>query len=282
MAEGTEAAAKKESKVAVACCMLIGTGVMLPWNAFLTAYDFFVHIYEGFPFEFALGCFYNAAGSLVLFLCIFVGKYLGSLGTRLAVSFSVDFVMLAIVPVFAIFISSSLSVWLVLCATAFTGAVTAVSFSASISLASLFGPKSIAACMAGNGVSGLVVSAIRIITKVTVPPTPKGDITSALAYFSVAAAIVLFCVGTSIYLVRTPEAAALIAKSKAGPALQAGSSSTAAEDDEDKALLGFVPVSLAFGSWLCSFLFPLASCSQVTNSRSLCPCVMVVFWWCCG
>lgn len=237
-----EVTKKKESMVAVLCCMLIGTGVMLPWNAFLTAYDFFVHIYAGFPFEFALGCFYNAAGSLVLFACIFLGKYLGSLGQRLAVAFTLDFLMLGLVPVLAIFVEESLSVWLVLSATAVTGAVTAVSFGASISLAALFGPKSIAACMAGNGVSGLVVSVIRIVTKVTVPATRAGDITSAVAYFATAAVIVLVCIVASLYLVRTPEAAALIAAANAGTA---SAEAKKRADEETASLLGFATVAFA-------------------------------------
>jgi len=202
---------RKERTGIVLLCTLIGTGVLLPWNAFLTAYDFFADVYVDFPFEFLIGCFYNSAGSLVLFLCIFFGKYLGPLGRRLAICFLIDFFMLIAAPLLAIFVTPDVSVWLVLVAVAFTGAVTAVSFGASMNVSALFGPKSIAGIMTGNGISGLVVSVIRIITKVCVKHTWTGDIISASAYFATAGLIVLICVFASLYLVKTPEASALLA-----------------------------------------------------------------------
>jgi len=217
----------KESKMIIAMAMLIGTGVLLPWNAFLTAFDFFVDIYKDFPFEFLIGCFYNAAGSTVLFLCIFLGEHLGPLGRRLAICFLLDFIMLAVVPVLAVFVDPAISVWLVLSCVAVTGAVSAVSFGAAMNLSSLFGPKSIAAAMTGNGISGLVVSIIRIITKITVPHSWKGDVISASSYFVTAAIIVLICIFASIYLVRTPEAIALIRQN----------AQNAKQEEEEKASL---------------------------------------------
>ena len=56
--------------------LLLGTGVLLPWNAFLTAYDYFAHYYPDFPFEFVLGLVYNYPNCACLFVAIWLGpKY---------------------------------------------------------------------------------------------------------------------------------------------------------------------------------------------------------------
>jgi hypothetical protein len=33
---------------------MLGVGVLFPWDAFITAYDYFSYLYPDFPFEFAL------------------------------------------------------------------------------------------------------------------------------------------------------------------------------------------------------------------------------------
>jgi len=161
-----------EGKLEITLFLLLGTGALLPWNAFLTAYDLFVHLYTTFPFEFVLSLMYNIVATSMLFACIWLGPRLGSIGRRLVASFTVDLVALAVTPVLATTISPHVSVWLVLLAAAATGAATAVSFGACMNLSSFFGPASITAVMTGNGISGLVTSALKILVKGVCVPLP--------------------------------------------------------------------------------------------------------------
>ena len=70
-------------------CLLFGIGGLLPWNVFITCYDFFYHkyatvnrlipdrcSYPTYPFEFLLSVFYNYACLPVLFIMIKFGPRL--------------------------------------------------------------------------------------------------------------------------------------------------------------------------------------------------------------
>jgi len=56
--------------------VLLGVGVLFPWNAFLTALDYFNDLYTDFPFIFAVSLFYNYPSVIFLLLNIKFGpKY---------------------------------------------------------------------------------------------------------------------------------------------------------------------------------------------------------------
>jgi len=207
---------KRESAFSIACCTLIGTGVLLPFNAFVTAYDFWEHTFHDFPFEFYLSAFYNAPNLFVLLFFIIWPNLSGPIRTRLLVAFALDFVMLGAAPFLALYVHHSSAPYLVLLCSSVTGAATALSFAAAMSLASLFGPKSITGIMTGNGISGMVAGAIRIITKLTCSATPEGAVISGIIYFSIAAFTVLLCIAGTIIITSNPETKRLMAAMNKG------------------------------------------------------------------
>lgn len=201
--------ARKESTIEILLCLLIGVGPLLPWNAFITAADFFTHVFDTFPFMFVVGIFYNFASCAFLLIIMFFSSKLGTFVQRLIVGFILDIVALILVPIFANFVDPSVAVWLCLICAAATGAATAISFSSAIGMSSLFGSRSVTASMTGNGVSGLIVAVIRVATKAALPANDHGYSVSGIIYFVVAGVFVIVCMVAVLYLNSLPTSQAL-------------------------------------------------------------------------
>jgi equilibrative nucleoside transporter 1/2/3 len=58
--------------------------------------------------------------------------------------------------------------------------------------------------MSGNGVAGILSSLLRIITKVAEPDTARGQQNSGIAFFSLAAGVILICIVSYLVLIRLP------------------------------------------------------------------------------
>lgn len=207
---------RKERTIEILLCLLIGIGPLLPWNAFITAADFFTHVFDTFPFMFVVGIFYNFASCTLLLLIMFFSSKFGTFVQRLIVGFILDIVALILVPIFANFVDPDVSVWLCLLCAAVTGAATAITFSAAIGMSSLFGGRSVTASMTGNGVSGLIVAVIRVATKASLPANDHGYSLSGIIYFVVAGVFVIVCMGAVLYLNSLPTSQALFKAAASG------------------------------------------------------------------
>eukprot|EP00727_Mastigamoeba_balamuthi_P011495 m51a1_g6969 hypothetical protein (431) ;mRNA; r:101083-103047 len=185
--------------------LTLGTGVLLPWNAFLSASDFFTHTYPDFPFMFVMTATFNVPSALALFASVWLGPRLPFLG-RFLVCFSIHLAVLLLVPVATIFLSPGASLPLILGSTAFAGVATAMLFGASTSLAVLADPSCVIAFFSGNGIAGLIVSAIRAATKASFPLNDAGYRNSALLYFGIAGLVIVACLAASFLVVRMPAA----------------------------------------------------------------------------
>ena len=69
-------------------------------------------------------------------------------------------------------------------------------------LAALFPGKNITASMVGNGIAGIVVSVVRIITKATLSNADNSYEISGILYFSIAGFTILLCIVGSVVLLR--------------------------------------------------------------------------------
>lgn len=214
MGDKPETPVRKESTLEIVLCLLIGVGPLLPWNAFITAADFFTHVYSTFPFMFVVGMFYGFASCVFLLIMIFFSEKLGTFVQRLLVGFVLDIVALILVPIVANFMDPSISVWLCLLCAGATGAGTAITFSSAIGMSSLFGSRAVAASMTGNGVSGIIIAVIRVATKAALPANDRGYSLSGIIYFVVAGVFVIVCMGAVIYLSSLPASKVLLRASR--------------------------------------------------------------------
>lgn len=225
---------RKEQTIEILLCLLIGVGPLLPWNAFITAADFFTHVFETFPFMFVVGIFYNFFSCAFLLIIMFFSSKFGTFTQRLIVGFILDIVALVLVPIFANFIDPDVAVWLCLLCAGATGAATAITFSASIGMSSLFGGRCVTASMTGNGVSGLIVAVIRVATKAALPADDKGYLISGIIYFVVAGVFVIVCMAAVVYLANLPSSQAIFKASGQGGS-PAGNEKERLLGDEDAA-----------------------------------------------
>lgn len=190
--------------------VLLGIGLLLPWNAYITADDYYELLWPGQSFEFWLSIAYNYPGILMLVWNLKWGRSF-PFGARIfigfvALSFFIFFVPI-ITTVFGMNPSkseSTVSEAMTLVAVLFSGGFAAMLFGTTMGMASLFPPQHVGAVMAGNGVAGLLVGLLRIITKLAFPNTTVGIRDSSIVYFALAAFVLVFCAFGFSLLIKNP------------------------------------------------------------------------------
>ncbi|KAH3767268.1 equilibrative nucleoside transporter [Pelomyxa schiedti] len=181
--------------------VLLGVGVLLPWNAMITAYDYWNHFYPDFQFLFALGIAYNWPCLFASLASVWLAPKFSFL-SRLFVGFSTTLVTLVLVPILTETVDPSVSLYLNLVLTGILGAVTGFLFCTVTSLAVLFPGNQITAVMVGNGVAGVAICGIRILTKATLSGVENSYSISGALYFSIGAFVLLLCVIGSVILLK--------------------------------------------------------------------------------
>ena len=110
----------KQYSLAYWCFLMLGVGILFPWNCFLTASTYFAGIYTGFAFEFAISLAYNYPNLVVLLLSVKYGPSF-SFTSRIVSTFSIVVAVLVIVPISVSFMSKSISLWVILIGVFITG-----------------------------------------------------------------------------------------------------------------------------------------------------------------
>ncbi|XP_057968434.1 equilibrative nucleotide transporter 8 [Malania oleifera] len=190
-------------RIAYVIHFLLGAGNLLPWNALITAIDYFGHLYPGKEVEKVFSMAYMSSSVLVLVVLISWAGWREKLSfrVRMNLGFSI-FVASLMVPPFMDWAG---------CSTERRGgtsgayimtvaSVVICGFADGLIGGSLIGsagklPKQyMQAVFAGTASSGVLVSILRIITKASLQQTPQGLRTSAHLYFIVSTFILLGCI----------------------------------------------------------------------------------------
>ncbi|XP_021857614.2 equilibrative nucleotide transporter 8 [Spinacia oleracea] len=208
----TSEAVRDTYKIAYILHFFLGAGNLLPWNAFITAIDYFAYLYPSKHVERVFSVAYMTSSLLVLLLMI---KSQGSRsGSRFRLRMNVGFTMfvlsLMVTPAIdwvkwpsvkgnsdGSFIATVASV--VVC-----GLADGLIGGSLIGSAGKLPKEYMQAVFAGTASSGVLVSMLRIITKASLPENPRGLQTSAHFYFIVSAIIVVVCTVCSNLLFRLP------------------------------------------------------------------------------
>ncbi|XP_010501287.1 PREDICTED: equilibrative nucleotide transporter 8-like [Camelina sativa] len=153
-------------RVAYVIHFLLGAGSLIPWNALITAVDYFGYLYPDKHVEKTFTVAYMSCSVLVLVLMM-------TWNTRLSfrVRMNLGFFMFIICGLADGLVGGSL-----------------------IGSAGKLPRQYMQAIFAGTASSGIIISVLRITTKASLPQTPQGMRTSAHSYFIVSSTILLCCV----------------------------------------------------------------------------------------
>jgi len=181
------------------CYLIMGMGLLLPWNAFITAVDYFTALYPGKHVDRVIPVAYNVPNLLAMCATLPFSQTFGA-RLRIIVGFSGFLFCTVAIPVIDTLMLGG------------SGTGTTATYAITISLAALLGASDgvaqgslfgAAGCLparytqavcAGTSYSGLVVSLLRIATKAALPMTAPGLRSSAFLYFGIASATVALCI----------------------------------------------------------------------------------------
>lgn len=190
-------------KVAYIIHFLLGAGNLLPWNAFITAVDYFGYLYPAKHVEKVFSVGYMSSSVLVLVVMMSSGCCSRKLTHRLRMNmgFSMFILSLMVAPTIDWAWRSSWSkerqdaaYFVTVAAVVICGLADGLIAGSLIGSAGKLPKQFMQAIFAGTASSGVLVSILRLITKASLPQTPQGLRASAHFYFIVSTTILLCCI----------------------------------------------------------------------------------------
>lgn len=175
-------------------------GVLFPWNAIITAVDYFSLLYPGRNVESRFSVAYMVPNFVLLMACTLLAEAPTS-HVRVVMGFGTFLVVMAALPAVAALGGGFGAVTLLVCA---TGVGDGLSQGAVYALAGPMPPRFTQALTGGTSVAGLAVSTLRLVTKAAFDDTQVGLRNSALLYFALAGAWVAACIALYGRLVTLP------------------------------------------------------------------------------
>lgn len=190
-----------ELMIARVMFIAIGIGYLFPFSALTQPKDYWDLLFPDFDVEFPITAVYMWTNLILLFCIVFFGSAKPDYDARVYAGFIGQFFSLVLVPSSYFFgLSESGNYLIIMLCTAFAAGVTAGIDSCIISLASLYPTSCQEALQIGIGVSTLIGSVYRILTKLYFPA--DAVVASSLMYFYSGALTVLVCIGCYFYLGR--------------------------------------------------------------------------------
>lgn len=177
--------------------LIMGTGFLLPWNAFITAVDYFSYIYPGKQVDSVFSVAYMIPALVVIVLLLtFAGR--ANARVRINLGLSLFLLSLLVVPVMDVaYIKGQrgldVGYFITVAAVVFCGIADATVQGSLIGSAGELPEQYMQAVVAGTAASGVLVSALRILTKAALPQNVHGLRTSANLYFAVSIVFMALC-----------------------------------------------------------------------------------------
>ncbi|KAL5222014.1 hypothetical protein ABZP36_026727 [Zizania latifolia] len=176
----------------------LGAGFLLPWNAFITAVDYFSYLYPGAPVDrvFSVAYMVSCFIPLVLIVLCFPKS---SAPARINTGLSLFTLALLIVPVMdASYVKGVPGLYgafdVTVAATVLCGVADALVQGGVIGFAGELPERYMQAVVAGTAASGVLVSALRVITKSIYLQDAHGLRRSAILYFVVSIVVMIICI----------------------------------------------------------------------------------------
>ncbi|XP_048536407.1 equilibrative nucleotide transporter 1 [Triticum urartu] len=176
----------------------LGAGFLLPWNAYITAVDYFSYLYPGAPVDRVFSVSYMLSCLLPLLLIVLVFPK-SSAPARINTGLTLFTLALLVVPVMdAVYVKGTPRLYgafdVTVAATVMCGVADALVQGGVIGFAGELPERYMQAVVAGTAASGVLVSALRVITKASFPQDPNGLRQSAILYFMVGMVVMIICI----------------------------------------------------------------------------------------
>ncbi|XP_057456921.1 equilibrative nucleotide transporter 1 [Lotus japonicus] len=175
----------------------LGLGYLLPWNAFITAVDYFSYLYPDASVDRIFAVVYMLVGLFGLFLIILY-RHKSQAFVRINLGLALFVVSLLVVPLIdAFYIKGRVGLYggfyVTAGAVALAGVADALVQGSIVGAAGELPERYMQAVIAGTGCSGVLVSVLRIFTKAVYPQDVSGLQKSANLYFAVSIVIMFVC-----------------------------------------------------------------------------------------
>ncbi|KDO33699.1 hypothetical protein SPRG_01622 [Saprolegnia parasitica CBS 223.65] len=198
----TPTAAQRERLLVNVLFSLIGIGYLFPFSALTQPVDYWSHLFPDFNIEFLITCTFMYTNLLMLGLLVSFGSSPWITG-RVVGGFAGQLIVLVFVPASYHFLTTeNANMWAVLGATAFAAIVTAFLDSCVISLANHYPMYAQESLQFGIGLSTLIGSVYRDLTKVIFPA--DAIVLSSGVYFYTGAVTVALCIVAYFTLLTLP------------------------------------------------------------------------------
>ncbi|XP_049415055.1 equilibrative nucleotide transporter 8 [Solanum stenotomum] len=196
--------ARDTYKISYIIHFLLGAGNLLPWNALITAVDYFGYLYPTKHVEKVFSVAYMTSSLLILVLMLSWNKWnqTMSLRLRLNLGFSMFVLCLMVTPIVdwinwdqnGTKVKSNATYCVVVVSVVVCGLADGLIGGSLIGSAGKLPKQYMQAIFAGTASSGVLICILRIITKVSLPHTPHGLKTSAHFYFIISTTVLIVCI----------------------------------------------------------------------------------------
>lgn len=175
--------------------IVLGTGVLFPYNTMLAASDYYQNTWEGRNLEFYAPLVISISSPFMQLAMVKLSNFF-SYSSRINTSFFINSILVVLLPLSVIVLSNNTSFYAALILMLAIGTVNAILQSTLFAFGAMFPPAYTQAIMAGNGWSGVIVSATRMIIKAVFPSNKDGYRDGAIVYFSISGLVTLICIVT--------------------------------------------------------------------------------------
>jgi len=190
--------------------VLVGTGLLLPWNAVLTAFDYFATTYGSWT-NLSVPLLNQAANLVFMLLMVKYGAQF-SFTRRIVGTLMIYVVCLVAIPILSLMADSHKVIAIVLTFLIFVilGATCAVLQASLFGMCGSLPPEYTNAIMSGSAISGVLMNVLMMVTKGLLQKYYTGhsdentDRIEAFVFFGFSAVFVVLCIFGYLYVVRKP------------------------------------------------------------------------------
>ncbi|KAG6654511.1 equilibrative nucleotide transporter 1-like [Carya illinoinensis] len=195
----TTTATKDAFHLAYIIYFTLGCGYLLPWNAFITAVDYFSYLYSDASIDRIFAVAFKLV-SLFSLLLIILYAHKSDAFVRINLGFGLSVLGLLVIPVMDVaYIKGQVglydSFYVTVGAVALCGLAHALVHGGVVGAAGELPEHYMQAVVAGSSFSGVLVSFLRIITKAIYSQDSNGLRSSANLYFAVSIVVMVICIG---------------------------------------------------------------------------------------
>ncbi|CAF1907301.1 unnamed protein product [Brassica oleracea var. botrytis] len=176
----------------------LGVGFLLPWNAFITAVDYFSYLYPSTAVDRIFAVVYMLVGLFCLLVIIVFYAHKSLASFRINLGLVLFAISLLVIPVLdLVYVKGRVGLYvgfdITSVAVGLSGVADALMQGGLIGVAGEMPERYTQAVIAGTAGSGVLVSLLRILTKAVYPQDPDGLRKSANLYFAVGIVVMVIC-----------------------------------------------------------------------------------------